>query len=197
MEALRDDKRYTYEDYCSWDDDKRYELIDGVVWLMSAPLSAHQIICKGIFRQLDSFLIAKSCEAFYAPFDVRLNPDGADDTVVQPDIFVVCDLSKIDRRGLRGAPEMIVEILSPSTASYDRVTKFNKYLEAGVREYWIVDPDSKTVTACVLKDGNYVTRAYAEADDAPVTVLEGCVIRLAEVFARAEPFMFDDERGNN
>ena len=193
MKALRDDKRYTYEDYCSWDDGNRYELIDGAVWQMSAPLTGHQIISREILLQLGIFLDGKHCEVFDAPFDVRLDADGADDTVVQPDIFVVCDLSKIDRRGLRGAPDLIIEILSPSTAKRDKVVKLNKYLKAGVREYWIVDPDSSTVHAFTLQDGNYVIKAYAETDDAPVAVLEGCVIRLEEIFARAKPFMFDEE----
>ena len=193
MKPLPEIERYTYEDYYAWDDGKRYELIDGAVRLMSpAPAPKHQAVQGGIFSQLDTFLNGRRCAVFQAPFDVRLNPDGADDTVVQPDILVVCDLSKIDKRGLKGAPDMIVEITSPSTASYDRVTKFNKYLEAGVLEYWIVDPDSKSVAACVLKDGNYIIKAYGESDEAPVSVLEGCVIKLSQAFDRARLFFFED-----
>ena len=184
MDAIRDDKRYTYADYASWDDDARYELIDGIAYMMSpAPGRRHQGIGGNIFAHLWNFLRGKPCKVYDAPFDVRLNAADDDDTVVQPDIVVVCDQAKLDDKGCNGAPDLVVEILSPSTASRDRVLKFNKYLQAGVREYWIVDPDSKTVLTHMLKDGQYMTRAYAEADTVPVHVLDGCTISLPDVFA--------------
>jgi len=183
MEALLEERHYTYADYCAWDDSERWELIDGIAYAMSpAPSRIHQTVSGRIFRKIGDYLDGRSCQVFFAPFDVRLNAADADDTVVQPDILVVCDDSKLDDRGCIGAPDMVMEILSQSTAIHDRVIKFKKYLQAGVREYWIVDPDSKTVSAHVLKDGEYVTRAYAATDTAPVHVLDGFTLDLADVF---------------
>jgi len=183
VEALRKEKRYTYTDYRTWDDDERWELIDGVPYAMPpAPLRIHQEILGGLFSQLHNFLRGKHCKVFVSPFDVRLNADTEDDIVVQPDIVVVCDDSKLDDKSCVGAPDMAIEIISPSTSAYDRVLKFNKYLQAGVREYWIVDPASKTVSANVLKDGKYMASAYLDTDTAPVHVLNGCVINFADVF---------------
>jgi len=186
MEALRKERReyFTYADYRTWDDNKRYELIDGVPYLMSpAPFLAHQEIAGEFFGQLRDFLKGKPCKVFIAPVDVRLNADKLDDTVVQPDILVVCDRSKLDGKSVQGAPDFIIEILSPSTSKQDVIVKFNKYMQAGVREYWIVDPENKSVVAHILKDGIYMTRAYDENNEAvPVLVLEGCTINLKEVF---------------
>ena len=184
MQVLQKEEYYTYADYAAWDDDARWELIDGAPHMMSpAPRTKHQRLIGEIFRQFSNFLIGKTCEAFVAPFDVRLNADTYDDTVVQPDISIVCDKSKIDKKGCRGAPDMIVEILSPSSLGYDRVLKFNKYLQAGVREYWIVDPEGKTVSVHILENGKYVATAYGETDSVPVHVLEGCEIDMGIVFA--------------
>ena len=177
-------QRYTYADYCTWDDDERWELIDGVPYAMSpAPSPAHQTVSSNIHYQLFNFLKGKPCKLFPAPFDVRLNAAGDfDDDVVQPDIVVVCDRSKIDNKGCNGVPDMVIEILSPSTAKHDKVLKFNTYKRAGVREYWIVDPDYKTVQVYILENGRYFIRSYAETDMIPVHVLEGCVISLPDVF---------------
>ena len=115
---------------------------------------------------------------------MRLNGLGDDDdTVVQPDIVVVCDESKLDDKGCNGAPDLVIEILSPSSSGYDRVIKFNLYWRAGVREYWIVDTADKCIQQFVLKNGEYVGRVFGESDSVPVSVLEGCVISLEEVFA--------------
>ena len=185
MEAARKiDPRYTYADYCGWDDSERWELIDGVAYALASPSRWHQTVSKRFFRQLDSFLDGKHCEAFYAPFSVRLNADADDNTVVEPDILVVCDESKLnDGKGVIGAPDFIVEVLSPSTAAHDLVIKFRLYQRSGVREYWTVDPERKTTAAHVLQNGKYNTRFFNELDsDAPVEVLEGCVINLSKVF---------------
>ena len=176
-------KRYTYTDYLKWDDDNRWELIDGVPYMMSAPTTQHQELLGNLYLQFGNFLRGKPCKVFLAPLDVRLNADSADDTVVQPDIVVICDRSKIDKAGCKGAPDMVVEVLSPSTASYDMVTKFNRYLQAGIREYWIIDPDTKYLAVHILQGENYITRPHAENETVPVHVLEGCTIDLAEVFA--------------
>ena len=182
-EALPEYRRYTYDDYCSWDDDKRWELIDGMPYAMSAPSQAHQEILSQLNRSIGNFLVGKPCKVLPAPFDVRLNADTRDDTVVQPDLLVVCDKDKLDGKSCVGAPDLVIEILSPSTSMRDRVLKFRRYLHAGVREYWIVEPDSKAVTVHILANGEYITRAYGEEDAVPVHVLDGCIIELTEIFA--------------
>ena len=178
------EKRYIYSDYASWDTDDRYELIDGEAYLMSAPSWDHQEILGNLFGLLWTFLRGKPCKLAIAPFDVCLNAAGdKDDTVVQPDLIVVCDKSKLDGKRCNGAPDMAVEVLSPSNRKHDTVRKFNKYLEAGVNEYWIADPDAQTVQVCILKDGQYDVKEYSSTDTVPVHVLDGCKINMQEVFA--------------
>lgn len=189
MEELKHDQHYTYADYMSWGEDVHCEIIDGIVYEktyepnMSAPSRLHQEISGELYFQLRSFLKNKTCNVFYAPFDVRLDANDNDDTIVQPDIAVVCDKSKLDDHGCIGAPDLIIEILSPSTASYDCIIKLNKYLQAGVREYWIAHPESKTVTTHILNDKHYITSAYGENETINVRVLDGCSLNLKEVFA--------------
>ena len=184
--ALQETKRYTYADYCTWDDDERWELIDGVPYAMAAPLVLHQEVLGGIYRQISNFLHRKTCRVFFAPTDVRLNADTKDNTVVQPDLLIVCDKSKIDEKGIIGAPDMIVEILSPSSVSKDMITKFMLYLNANVREYWIVDPDTGSVIVNIHQNGTYNAKAYNKSAVVPVSILEGCSVNLAEVFIDAE-----------
>ncbi len=185
-ERIRRDERYTYADYCKWDDGERWELIDGVAYAMSpAPNRMHQSVSGEIFGQLYEFLKGHPCKAFYAPFDVRLDADKEDDTVVQPDIVVICDQSKLDDKGCKGAPDLVVEIVSPSSSRHDKVRKFNKYLVAGVKEYWIVDPGDKTVMVYFLQESSKAV-PYEETDKIPVGVLPECVIDLAPVFADIE-----------
>ena len=182
-EALADyDKRYTYTDYVTWDDDIRWELIRGIPYKMSAPSRRHQEVSGRLYLQLATFLKGKSCKVYYAPFDVRLNFATSDNTVVQPDIVIVCDQTKLNDAGCAGVPDMVIEILSPSTTGYDRTIKFNTYRDSGVREYWIVDPDIKTLAVYILKEGDYITRPYTDKNQAPVHTLEGCTIDLSEVF---------------
>ncbi len=181
---LREEQRYTYADYASWDDDNRYELIDGIPYLMSpSPLAVHQEIIGNLHAILHRFLKGKICKVYLSPFDVRLYGAGDnDDTVVQPDIVVVCDKTKLDRRGCNGAPDMVVEVLSKSSTRHDRILKLQKYQSAGVREYWLIDPESNTLQVCLLKDGEYVLRMYGDEDTVPVQVLDGCSIDMKEVF---------------
>ena len=176
-------KRYTYQEYYDWDDGKRYELIDGSAYLMEpAPEWGHQSIGVKLARFIDEFLDGTSGKVFQAPFDVRLNTDAGDNTVLQPDIVVLLDRSKLSGTGCLGVPDMVIEILSPSTSSRDIVTKFNQYLHAGVPEYWIVDPVAETVSAYILVTGRYVCTDYGKTDEAPIGVLNGCVIKLSKVF---------------
>jgi len=134
--------------------------------------------------QFGNFLKGKTCKLYASPFDVRLNTDGEDDTVVQPDLVVVCDPVKLDDRGCKGAPDLVLEIVSPSSSGYDKVVKLQRYLAAGVREYWIVDPGDKTLIVCILENGRYVANAYGDDAVVPVHVLEGCEISLQDVFAQ-------------
>lgn len=184
MPLPQEDKRYTYADYCTWDDSERWELIDGVPYAMSpAPNHQHQRITRRLVRRFEDFLEGKSCELFNAPSDVRLAADGDDDTVVQPDLFVVCDKSKLDGQNCNGAPDLVIEILSPSSAVRDTVDKFKLYRRVGVREYWIVDPKIKTVHVYVLKNDSYYVDSYEENEDISSSVLDGLTISLPDVFA--------------
>jgi Uma2 family endonuclease len=187
VEALKKDVSYTYADYAKWElkEGERFEIIDGVPYMMSAPTTNHQRIQMRISGELYQFLKGKRCEVFIPPFDVCLFGKGnKDKTVVQPDILVVCDKDKLkDGKRCNGAPNLIIEILSPSTSSYDWFWKLNKYLQAGVREYWIVDPEMKKVFVHLLENDKYVTTEYDKEDNIPVTVLEGCSINMQDVFA--------------
>lgn len=181
MEAAVNKTHYTYEDWLSWDEDVRAEIIDGDLYMMAPPTRQHQGILTELTRQLANFLKGKSCKVYPAPFGVKLFEN--EDTALEPDIVVICDKSKLNEKGCNGAPDLVVEILSPSTGSRDKVLKFNNYLRAGVREYWIVDPDTKTVSVNVLDNSKYTHYAYANADTIPVSVLEGCQITLPDVFS--------------
>jgi Uma2 family endonuclease len=176
---------YTYADLLELDESIRAEIIDGELFMMAPPVRVHQDIIREIFTPISVFLKGKSCKVYPAPFGVRLFPkdDLSDDTVVEPDIVVVCDASKLDARGCNGAPDLVIEILSPSNRSHDKLVKFQKYLAAGVREYWIVDPEEQLVQVHTLDAGRYVTTVYGPEDEAPVGILPGCVIKLQEVFS--------------
>jgi Uma2 family endonuclease len=145
--ALKQNPYFTYADYCRWSEDERWELIHGAAYAMTAPLRIHQKIVSEIAGQLSPYFRNKPCEFYVAPFDVRLpkthEADEQVDTVVQPDISVVCDESKLDDKGCRGAPDWIIEVLSPSTALKDMNTKRDVYQAHGVREYWLVHPTER------------------------------------------------------
>jgi len=175
-------KRYTYADYLTWDYEDRWELIDGVPYMMAAPNRWHQEFLGNLSLLIGTFLKGKPCKMYFAPLDVRLNSETLDNTVVQPDLIVVCDHSILDDAGCKGVPDLAVEILSPSTSHYDKTIKFNTYLKVGLREFWIIDPVKKTLAVNILVDGSYITHVYTENDIVNVHVLEGCKIDLAEVF---------------
>jgi Uma2 family endonuclease len=182
--ALKKAEYYDYADYLTWDDENRYELIDGIPVMMSSPSITHQSIIGALYVQIWQFLRGKRCMAVLAPFDVRLNADGLDDTVVQPDITVICDRAKLDekRGSYKGAPEMAIEVLSPSSKRLDNLIKLKKYQDAGVNEYWIADPENKTIRAYTLKNGAYTVNVYHDGETAPVCTLDGLQINLADVF---------------
>ena len=149
LPVRKEDRIYTYADYLSWPDDERWELIDGVAYNMSpAPGRQHQEIVGTIFNELFQYLKVKPCKVYVSPFDVRLpeHPDEQEEeitTVVQPDVSVFCDESKLDDRGARGAPDIAAEVLSPNTSVKDLREKLLLYERVGVREYWIVDPANR------------------------------------------------------
>lgn len=150
---------YTYADYASWPEDQRYELIDGVAYAMTGPNRRHQEIVGELHRQIANALQDSPCRVYLAPFDVRL-PKGEEadeqiDTVVQPDLSVFCDRGKLDDKGARGAPDWVIEVLSPATAGHDHILKRRVYERAGVREYWLVHPTDRIVTVYWLTDGQY------------------------------------------
>lgn len=156
--------------------------------LLAAPSTSHQRVSGEIHRQMLNFLEGKKCEAFAAPFDVRLFEGEGDlpenvSTVVQPDITVICDKSKLDEQGCKGAPEMVVEIISPGSLRHDRLVKFNLYQRAGVGELWLVDPASSSIEVFLLKDGLLLLHeVYTAKDTAKVNSLEGCFIEVNKVF---------------
>jgi len=184
-------KRYTYADYLTWMDDVRRELIDGFIHLMSAPVRIHAQISSELHFFIKTFIKKRKgkCQIYHAPFDVRLPKDGykEDDKVydvVQPDICVICDLSKLDDNGCIGAPDLVVEVLSHSTAKYDKDKKFHLYEKFDVREYWIVDPKTKTVNTFLLQpNGKYDSGTIYECNQkAPVHIFEELEIDLKELF---------------
>ncbi|MCL2064500.1 MAG: Uma2 family endonuclease [Candidatus Cloacimonetes bacterium] len=174
---------YTYEDYLTWDDDVRYELIDGVPYALAAPSPIHQDICRELSLIIGNFLKGKSCKMYFAPIDIRLNADTDDSDVFQPDIVVICDKTKFDKQSYNGTPDFIIEITSPSTNRRDRFVKYHKYLQAKVPEYWIIDPDNRTVSVFILENGRYMHSIFGGTEKLISSVLDGCEIDLAEVFA--------------
>lgn len=183
----RDANAFTYADYLRWPEPPRRELIDGLAYAMApAPDLAHQDAVGELFSQVKGALEGKPCRVFVAPVDVRLPKHGeADesiDTVVQPDVFVVCDPTKLDRRGVRGAPDWVVEVLSPGTAAHDQVRKRRAYEQAGVREYWLVHLADRVLIAYHLQGDAYGRPDTQELEgQTEVAVLPGVVIQWAPV----------------
>jgi len=186
MGALRKEEQYfTYTDYKEWElaEGERYELIYGEAYAMSAPNARHQAIQVALSSQFYIYLEGKPCKVYPAPFDVRLfyAKDESDDTVVQPDIVVVCDEKKRGPEGCRGAPDLVVEILSPSNTAIEMERKLKLYRQAGVREYWVVDPENNGLT--VYHFESKVIDTYENDDIVPVATLPGLEISLKRVFA--------------
>jgi len=183
-------RHWTYADYKAWElkPGERYEIIYGEAYAMSAPNTFHQAMLIELGRQLANFLVDKPCKVYPAPFDVRLfyEEDESDDTVVQPDITVICDREKRGKEGCRGAPDLVVEILSPSNTAIEMQRKFNLYRDAGVREYWVLDGEKKALTVYLLEGEKIISRTYGEKDKVPVAVLKGLIVELEPVFATEE-----------
>lgn len=180
---------YSYADYMRFAFEDRLEIIKGHIFTMSVPARVHQEVFGVIFNQLYNFLRKKPCKVYGAPFDVRLAKRTQSDqevfTVVQPDVVVVCDENKLDKRGCIGAPDIVVEILSPGNNKKELVNKYEVYEEAGVREYWIVSPAEKTFFKYVLDEqGKFQPgKLLTVGEEALSTVLPGFALNLEEVFA--------------
>lgn len=187
--ALKKAESHTYGDYLNWSEDERWELIDGEAYNMSAtPSMRHQQVCWELAKQIANFLSDKPCRGFFAPFDVRLpehnEADEEIETVVQPDISVICDPKKLDERGCKGAPDFIAEITSPFTASKDHIRKVALYEKHGVKEYWIIHPFDNIVYVRLLNENrHYGSPAIYEAlGQLEIATLPGLKIDLELLF---------------
>ena len=183
--GFKSECRFPYEDYCTWPDDERWELIDGIPFKMETPNVYHQKISMNLSYAIGGYLTYKASKVYAAPFDVRLYIDGIKDTVVQPDILVICDLDIIDCKGAKGSPDLVIEILSPSSAEKDQVLKLAKYEEHGVREFWIIDPIERNVSVYLLNElGRYdKPMAYHSSDDfIHASVLSHFKINMTNIF---------------
>lgn len=180
---------YTYEDYLNWPDDEKREIILGEPYAMSpAPSTDHQAVLGELFYQFRSYLKDRTCRVFVAPFDVRIpQKDEKDEdikSVVQPDISIICDRNKIDNKGCKGAPDLIVEIVSSSTFRKDVKDKFFLYESSGVKEYWLVYPNEKTVMVYKLGESGKYGRpeVYSDDESIEVGIFDGLMIDLREIF---------------
>ena len=192
--AIYGAQRFTYADYIAWRDDKMREIINGIVYSFSAPFRDHAKTTISFLKKALPFISRRKgiCEIYTAPFDVRLPKNGETDddkiyNVVQPDICVICDPSKLDKRGCIGAPDLIVEVFSPSTGKRDANEKFLLYESSGVREYWLVYPENKAVNVfLLLSNGKYdegtIYEVINRQTKVPVQTLEGLIIDLEELF---------------
>jgi len=188
MSALpKEERSFTYADYKDWEleEGERFELIYGEAYAMAAPNARHQEILIELGSQFRSYLRGKSCKVYPAPYDVRLfyAADESDDTVVQPDIAVVCDEKKRGFEGCRGAPDLIIEILSPSNTEIEMKRKLKLYQEAGVREYWVVNPDNKDIIVYRFQEGAILTYTLKKDAAVPVGIFPDLDINLKQVFA--------------
>ena len=190
LPIVKQGNNFSYGDYITWPDEERWELIDGYAYNMSpAPSRRHQEISMELALQIGNFLANKPCELFYAPFDVRLpEADESDEevhTIVQPDIVVICDEKKLDDKGARGAPDLIIEILSPATAAKDMKIKLALYERHGVKEYWIVHPTYNYIQVFMLDKKKMYGKpdVYTEEDKIKTPILEGLEVELELVFS--------------
>jgi Uma2 family endonuclease len=188
MPLIQENKRYTFADYLTWREDERWEIIDGIPHLQSAPSWQHQAVSRELLTQFNNYLKGGPCQVFAAPFDLRLpeadEKDEESTFVVQPDITVICKKDSLKGTGYFGTPDLVIEISSPSTSKSDRVWKFNKYEKAGVKEYWIADPDGKFISVFILQPNNRYGRPelYTETDTIKVSVFPDLTIDLNPVF---------------
>lgn len=175
-------KTYTEADYYSLPEDIQAELIDGQFYYMSAPSRIHQEILSFLHLEIGGYIRSKNgdCRVYPTPFAIKLFEDD-DTTIVKPDVSIICDPNKLTDRGCTGAPDWIIEIVSPSTASHDYIRKLNLYTNAGVKEYWIVDPARKSIYVYHLEETKFATAAFTFQDKIKANVLDGLWIDFKEL----------------
>jgi len=185
MSAILQDRYYTYEEWLELerpDEVWRMELVDGMVYSMAAPGTLHQVVVRQLLLRFGNYLEGKTCK-IYPGLGVRL----AKDTVFEPDLSIICDKSKLDKRGYNGAPDLIIEILSSSNIRHDRITKRKAYRKAGVKEYWIVCPEERVVEVHILVNDIYTINDYTEEDGSiPVNILPGFSVDMKAIFPDEE-----------
>jgi Uma2 family endonuclease len=187
LDQLDPNGTYTYADYLLWQFEERVELLRGKIRQMAAPNRRHQVVSRRIQYVLTTALLKSPCELYNAPFDVRLTRmrhDKEVKTVVQPDLCVICDPAKLDERGCNGAPDLIIEILSPGNSRTEMKDKFELYQEAGVLEYWIANPGEKMIQVFRLNEqGCYIgLPAVFEGDILTTPIVPNMEVDVAEVF---------------
>jgi Uma2 family endonuclease len=183
------DNKLSYADYLSWTDDEQIEIIDGNLYNMSpGPSTKHQQVSMNLSYYLMNYFREKDCQVFAAPFDVRLFAEGKKDDevfdVVQPDMSVICNENKLDEKGCVGSPDVIIEIISPSSAKMDRMRKRNLYEKALVKEYWIVDPQNELIELYHLNQENLYGKPlfYSMEDTVGSVLFNDLKIAVNEIF---------------
>jgi Uma2 family endonuclease len=182
-----ENSRYTYADYLKWEGLERYQLINGKVFQIATPSIVHQALLMELSTQFANWLKGKPCRVFAAPLDVRLFPKGdkSDDTVVQPDLLVVCDKEKLGKGFVNGPPDLVAEIVSPLSTYCEFFLKFHDYLEAGVREYWVIDPEEKRILVHIYENGHFISSVHKGDGSIPVNILPGLNISLGNLWEAA------------
>jgi len=178
----KEQKEYTYADYLTWPDEPRVELIDGVIYELAAPTPVHQRIAGRLYAKLDAFLDGKPCVPFMSPIDVRFTESKRAKDVVQPDVVVICDHKKIRSGGIVGVPDLIVEVLSPSSTFHDFERKRHKYQQYGVKEYWIISTTNRSIVQYKLVDGEYECEEIKQGQIESFAI-EGFGVDIAELFS--------------
>ncbi len=188
MTIPQDERKYSYVDYLAWQEGEPIEIIDGHVFYKTpAPTRKHQQVLRELATEFSLFLRDKECEVFFAPFDVRLLAEKKTDeevfNIVQPDLVIVCDKKKLDEKGCNGSPDMMVEILSPTSVKVDRWKKYQLYEQAGVKEYWIIDVINEAIEVYYLKNQQYeFNGVFTREDHIEVKSLQGFVIGVNQIF---------------
>lgn len=198
--SLDNEKNYTYQDILDFNDDNRYEIIDGELFLLVSPLPKHQLILGELFLQIGFYLRDKTCKVVIAPSDVKFNKDFSKSFLkevyrkiknsVQPDIYVLCDTTKFDKTGVLGVPDMIIEVLSPSNREHDKLRKYNLYQKYGVKEYWIVDPEEKLISVFILNNDLYAEPiVYNITDTIKVNIFDKLEISLEKFYKKEKELL--------
>ena len=173
-----------YEKYLNLPKMLRAEFINGKIYYLGEPSRKHQELLGTLYAGFHIYLHGKPCKVYIAPFGVKIDFDfdPFSKNTLQPDLLVICNEKKLDEKGLNGAPDLVIEILSPSNYRHDKVFKYQKYMSVGVKEYWLVDPMREEITVNLLKSGRYSARAYVKGDVIRVSILDGLCISVTDLF---------------